>query len=65
MDSEDIQEKPPELQVTEEQQLKIDQLIDSTRKEGVIHWDEKITKEIFVPVDDGEIRVLHVKPETS
>jgi len=63
MDSENIQEKPQELQVTEEQQLKIDQLIDSTRKEGVTYWDKKITKEIFVPVDDGEIRILHVKPE--
>ncbi|MHA1463150.1 MAG: alpha/beta fold hydrolase [Candidatus Heimdallarchaeota archaeon] len=52
-----------ELQVTEEQQLKIDQLIDSTRKKGVTYWDKKITKEIFVPVDDGEIRILHVKPE--
>lgn len=65
MDSEDIQEKPPELQVTEAQQLKIDQLIDSVRKEGVNYWDKKITKEIFVPVNDGEIRVLHVKPEKS
>ncbi|MHA1212525.1 MAG: alpha/beta fold hydrolase, partial [Candidatus Heimdallarchaeota archaeon] len=27
------------------------------------YWDPKDTNEIYVPVDGGEIRVLHVKPE--
>ena len=53
------------LTVTEEQQKKIDELIESTKKEVSVYWDEKITKEIYVPVDDGEIRVFHVKPEKT
>jgi hypothetical protein len=60
------EEKPPELQVTPEQQKKIDEFIESTRKDQEInYWDEKITKYIYVPVDDGEIRVVHVKPEKT
>ena len=57
------QEKPQELQVTEAQQRTIDELLDATRKENVKHWDEEFTKEIYVPVDGGEIRVLHVTPK--
>ncbi|MHA1442835.1 MAG: hypothetical protein ACTSPK_13390 [Candidatus Heimdallarchaeota archaeon] len=59
-------EKPPELRVTPEQQKKIDDLIEATKKGNVItYWDEKITKYLYVPVDDGEIRVVHVKPEKT
>jgi hypothetical protein len=55
--------KPPELTVSAEQQKKIDEMIESSRKKDVVLWDSKITKEIYVPVDGGEIRVVHVKPE--
>jgi len=59
-------EKPPELTVTPKQQKKIDEFIDVTRKkENITYWDEKITKYIYVPVDDGEIRVVHLKPEKT
>ncbi|HUU77440.1 MAG TPA: hypothetical protein VMX55_03790 [candidate division Zixibacteria bacterium] len=51
------------LTVTEKQQKKIDELIDSTQKNIPKYWDEKITEEIFIPIADGEIRVFHVKPE--
>ena len=57
-------EKPPELRVTPEQQKKIDDFIEATKKGNVTtYWDEKITKYLYVPVDDGEIRVVLVKPE--
>jgi len=55
--------KPPELTVTSEQQQKIDQMIESSRKKNFIPWNPSITKDIYVPVEGGEIRVVHVKPE--
>ena len=59
-------EKPPELRVTPEQQKKIDEFIEATKKGNVTtYWDEKITKYIYVPVDDGKIRVVHVKPKKT
>ncbi|MHA1124549.1 MAG: hypothetical protein ACTSO7_01510 [Candidatus Heimdallarchaeota archaeon] len=60
------EEKPPVLRVTPEQQKKIDEFIEATKKGNVTtYWDEKITKYLYVPVDDGEIRVVHVKPEKT
>jgi len=55
--------KPAELTVTTEQQKKIDEMIESSKKTDVAYWDPSITKELYVPVEGGEIRVIHVKPK--
>lgn len=55
--------KTPELTVTLEQQKKIDEMIESSKNNNVVFWNPSITKEFYVPVEGGEIRVLHVKPK--
>ena len=59
--TEDI--KPLELTVTFEQQKKIDAMIEASKIDNVTHWDQQVTKEIYVPIDGGKIRVLHIKPK--
>ncbi|NHJ46412.1 MAG: hypothetical protein FK733_01370 [Asgard group archaeon] len=61
----DKQEKvrPPELTISPELKKKVDELIKATHKDGVEYWSEEITETIYVPIDIGEIRVLHVKPK--
>ncbi|NHJ39155.1 MAG: hypothetical protein FK731_03920 [Asgard group archaeon] len=55
--------RPPELTINPELKKKVDELIQATYKEGVEYWSEEITETIYVPIDVGEIRVLHVKPK--
>ncbi|MBN1331072.1 MAG: hypothetical protein JXA54_16485 [Candidatus Heimdallarchaeota archaeon] len=54
---------PPELTISPDLQREVDQLIDLSKRDVVSYWDSKDTEYIFVPVDGGEIRVIHVKPE--
>ncbi|HUT80430.1 MAG TPA: hypothetical protein VMZ29_04430 [Candidatus Bathyarchaeia archaeon] len=59
----DIIEVPPELTITQELQNKVDQLLKTSKRDVVSYWDPKDTEFIYVPVDGGEIRVIHVKAE--
>ena len=54
---------PPELSITKELENKVDEMLKSTFRETPNFWEDDISKCIYVPVDDGEIRVLHVKPK--
>ncbi len=56
-------EVTPELTISPDLQQKVDQLIESSKREVDSYWDSKDTEYIYVPVDGGEIRVIHVKPE--
>ncbi|MHA1911561.1 MAG: hypothetical protein ACTSYA_07680 [Candidatus Kariarchaeaceae archaeon] len=49
------------LTVTQEQQEKVNQLLDETRIEPVNFWE--LNESFYVPVDDGEIKVYHIKPQ--
>ncbi|NHK31130.1 MAG: hypothetical protein FK730_07240 [Asgard group archaeon] len=55
--------RPPEIIITPELKKKVEALINATYKEDVEYWSEEITETIYVPIDVGEIRVLHVKPK--
>ena len=52
------------LTVTSEQQMKVKQLLEPLRQENVPnYWDKPHCEIHWIPVDDGEIRVLHIKPD--
>jgi len=55
---------PSELFFTDEQEKKVENILSSTKKENVPDfWNQEICETIYVPVDDGELRVLHIKPK--
>ncbi len=52
------------LTITPEQQKKIKQQIELLKQENVPeYWKEPYCKIHWIPIDDGEIRVLHIKPD--
>jgi hypothetical protein len=52
------------LTITSDQQTKIRQLLAQLRQENVPeYWEEPHCKILWIPVDNGEIRVLHIKPD--
>jgi len=53
---------PIELTVTKEKEMKIDGMVEATKREVSNFWEIDECSTIYVPVDDGEIRVLHIKP---
>lgn len=54
---------PPELTISKAEEKKIHQLLEATRRKTPNFWDEGISESFYVPVENGEIRVLHVKPQ--
>lgn len=51
------------LTITLEQQKKIKQQLEQLKQKNVPeYWEEPHCKINWIPVDDGEIRVLHIKP---
>jgi len=53
----------PELSITPEQEEKVRSMIEESRQEVPPYWEKGVTESFYVPVDDGEIRVFHWKPE--
>lgn len=49
--------------LTETQKKRISDLLDKGRRETPLFCEEGVNEEIFIPVKDGEIRILHHKPE--
>ena len=63
-DAEESKLLPSELFLTSEQEKKIENLLTSTKKENIPNfWDQEICETLYVPVDDGELKVLHIKPK--
>ena len=56
---------PPELHITKKLENKVDEMLRSTFRKTPNFWEDDISKIIYIPVDDGEIRVLHIKPQSS
>ena len=56
-------EAPIELTISPELKGKVDEMVESTFKDVSEYWSKDITEEIYVPIDIGEITVLHVKPK--
>ncbi|MHA2357912.1 MAG: alpha/beta hydrolase [Candidatus Heimdallarchaeaceae archaeon] len=54
---------PAELTVTKEIETKIDNMIEAAKRKVPNFWEIDECSTIYVPVDDGEIRVLHIKPK--
>ena len=54
---------PPELILTKKQENEIDAMLKATIREAPNFWENGISKTLYIPVDDGEIRVFHVKPK--
>ena len=53
----------PELSITEELEAKVDEMLQATKREVPNFWESNISEISYVPVDDGELRVLHIKPK--
>lgn len=49
--------------LTESQEKRIKSFLDNGRRDTPLFCEEGVNEEIFIPVKDGEIRVLHHKPE--
>ncbi|NHJ86480.1 MAG: hypothetical protein FK734_13530 [Asgard group archaeon] len=54
-------ERPPELTVTTEQQQDLDKMLEESHKEIKEYWAEDRTAMFYVPVEGGELRIIHVK----
>ena len=52
-----------ELVLTKKQEEKVEQMLQETRRESPKFYEEGMSKSFYVPVDDGEIRIFHIKPE--
>ncbi len=51
------------ISLSEEQVAKITSLIESNSKEVPFFYDEGVCEILFIPIDDGELRVFHHKPK--
>jgi hypothetical protein len=51
------------FELSEEQKLAIRNLLDKSKKEVPAFYEEGISESVYVPVEGGEIRVFHYKPE--
>lgn len=49
--------------LTEEQEKRISTFLDNGRRDTPLFCEKGVNEEIFIPVKDGEVRVLHHKPE--
>jgi hypothetical protein len=54
----------PELEITPEQEQKAASMLNSVRQEAPNFWEEGVTDSFYLPVDEGEIRCFHWKPES-
>lgn len=55
---------PLELMISDEQKLKVQEMLDSTvQEEAPFFWETANCREFYVPVDGGEIRIFHIKPD--
>ena len=54
---------PLELMISEELKQRIQEMLDSTVQEDApFFWEQEYCNSEYIPVDDGEIRVFHIKP---
>ena len=54
----------PELELDEKHKQKVQQMLDQTNQENApFFWENGFSKSFDVPVDDGKIRVYHIKPK--
>ena len=51
------------LEVTPESERKVHEMLESTVRSVPNFWEIDTTESFYVPVDDGEIKVYHIKPE--
>ena len=55
---------PSELFFTDEQEKKVENILTSTKKDNIPNfWNQETCKTFYVPVDDGELKILHIKPK--
>ncbi|MBD3192470.1 MAG: hypothetical protein GF308_17660 [Candidatus Heimdallarchaeota archaeon] len=52
------------LQISAELEQTVEEMIQSNKQDVSDHWDEAISDIQYVPVDNGEIRVVHANPES-
>ena len=53
----------PELMSTPEQDEVVGRMLKEADQDAPRFWEGDVSEHLYVPVDDGEIRVLHYKPE--
>jgi len=51
------------FRISEKQKQAIQELLDKGRRNTPLFCEKGVNEEIFIPVKDGEVRVLHHKPE--
>ncbi len=51
--------------ITDEQKQIIKEMLDKSRRDTPLFCEEGVNEEIYIPVTDGEVRVLHHKPENQ
>ncbi len=55
--------KPPELIINKELKAEVQNMMDTESKDGTPYfWENGFCRSFYVPVDDGEIKVYHIKP---
>ena len=54
---------PPELTINKELKMQVQNMMDANSQENTPYfWDTSFCRSFYVPVDDGEIKVYHIKP---
>ncbi|MCK5410136.1 MAG: alpha/beta hydrolase, partial [Candidatus Heimdallarchaeota archaeon] len=56
---------PPELEMDPELEVKVQKMIENAKQDAPNFWEGGISKHLYVPVDDGELRVLYIKPKNA
>jgi len=59
----DDSSKPPEITLTKEYEAEIAKMLDATRIKAPDFWSDEVSNNFYIPVDDGQIRVFHIKPK--
>jgi pimeloyl-ACP methyl ester carboxylesterase len=51
------------LEISDEQLAAVEAMVQSAARESIQFWKLPPCEEIYIPVEDAEIRVLHIRPE--
>ncbi len=61
--NETLQEEQSMLDLTPELEQKVHEMLKATEREVPNFWESHTTEILYAPVDDGEIRIYHFKPD--
>ena len=60
---ETLQNEQSMLDITPELEQQVHEMLSATERKVPNFWESNTTESLYVPVDDGEIRVYHFKPD--